>query len=226
MENKKYWEKIYKNNWQQQRFFPNEELCRFLGRNYNKNNLIKKKVLELGSGTGNNIPAFLHFNFEVTAIDISKACIKKCQKKFYKNKKIKFITMSMLDIEKIKFKFDLIADVFSSYNLNNTEGNLLLNKIYNKLNKGGTFFTYFPSKNSTSWIREKKYRYDQSTLNGFKKKNSPFYGNFGFFRFLSVDEYKKKLLKIGFKINYLEKTSRTYNNLGEYFEFIIIEAKK
>ena len=33
-------------------------------------------------------------------------------------------------------------------------------------------------------------------------------------------------MKNKFKIKYMEKTSRTYNNLKEYFEFIIVEAKK
>ena len=34
------------------------------------------------------------------------------------------------------------------------------------------------------------------------------------------------LIQKGFKIKYFEKTSRTYNNLGEYFEFLVVEAKK
>ncbi len=33
--NKKFWDKTFKNNLKSQRFFPNEELCRFLGRNFN-----------------------------------------------------------------------------------------------------------------------------------------------------------------------------------------------
>ena len=37
--NKKFWDKSFKNNLKDQRFFPNEELCRFLGRNFN----VKKK---------------------------------------------------------------------------------------------------------------------------------------------------------------------------------------
>ena len=37
--NKKFWDKSFKNNLKGQRFFPNEELCRFLGRNFN----VKKK---------------------------------------------------------------------------------------------------------------------------------------------------------------------------------------
>ena len=73
---------------------------------------------------------------------------------------------------------------------------------------------------------EKKFKYDSSTLNGFRFKSSPFFGNQGFFRFLSLKEYKKMLIKKGFKIRYLEKTTRTYNNLKEKFEFIVVEAKK
>ena len=94
-----------------------------------------------------------------------------------------------------------------------------------KLNKGGYFFSYTPSKKSTSWIKEKN-RFDNSTLKGFKRPHSPFFNNEGFFRFVYLNEYKKNLMKNKFKIKYMEKTSRTYNNLKEYFEFIIVEAKK
>ena len=75
--NKKFWDKSFKNNLKGQRFFPNEELCRFLGRNFN----VKEKkinLLELGCGTGSNINAFLHYKMNVTGIDISGKSIKIC----------------------------------------------------------------------------------------------------------------------------------------------------
>ena len=222
--NKKFWDKSFKNNLKGQRFFPNEELCRFLGRNFN---VEKKKInlLELGCGTGSNINAFLHYKMNVTGIDISGKSIEICSKKFPKNKNVKFLKIDMLDIDKLKNNFDVIVDVFSSYNLNYNQGNLLIKKIYKKLNKGGYFFSYTPSKKSTSWIKEKN-RFDNSTLKGFKRPHSPFFNNEGFFRFVYLNEYKKNLMKNKFKIKYMEKTSRTYNNLKEYFEFIIVEAKK
>ena len=70
MKNKNFWENTFKNNLKSQRNFPNEELCRFLGRNYKDKKKIK--VLELGCGTGANVPAILHHNMSLTAIDFSK----------------------------------------------------------------------------------------------------------------------------------------------------------
>ena len=99
--NKKFWDKSFKNNLKGQRFFPNEELCRFLGRNFN----VKKKkinLLELGCGTGSNINAFLHYKMNVTGIDISGKSIEICSKKFPKNKNVKFLKIDMLDIDKLK----------------------------------------------------------------------------------------------------------------------------
>ena len=90
MKNKKFWDNLYKKNWENQRIFPNEELCRFLGRNFKKKIGNKRNVLDIGCGTGNNILPFLHYGFNVIAIDVSKKCIEKCEKKFKEKKRIHF----------------------------------------------------------------------------------------------------------------------------------------
>ena len=222
MKNAIFWDKTFKTNLESQRSFPNEELCRFLGRNYKKK---KIEVLELGCGTGSNINALLHYNMNVTAVDISLESIKICKKKFKNKKNTKFLKLNMLDISKINKKFDLIIDIFSSYNLNLAENNKLIKLVYKKLKDNGIFFCYIPSKNSTSWKKEKD-KFDQSTLKSFKRKISPYYGNKGYFRFTSLKEIKKQLIINNFKILYFEIVSRTYKKTKEYFEFLVIEAKK
>ena len=72
MKNKKFWDNLYKKNWENQRIFPNEELCRFLGRNFKKKIGNKRNVLDIGCGTGNNILPFLHYGFNVIAIDMGR----------------------------------------------------------------------------------------------------------------------------------------------------------
>ena len=224
MKNKKFWENAFKNNLRSQRNFPNEELCRFLGRN----NFERKKninVLELGCGTGSNIPAFLFYNMKVTGIDFSSESIKICKRKFKFKKNVNFLNLNMLEIDKLKKNYDLIVDVFSSYNLNLKQNDTLLNKIYKKLKTNGIFFTFTPSKNSTSWVKETN-KFDDSTILNFKRKNSPYYGNKGFFRFISLSEIKKKISNKNLKIQYCETISKTYNNNKEIFQFISLEAKK
>jgi len=223
MKNSIFWEKTFKKNLNSQRNFPNEELCRFLGRNYK--NKKKINVLELGCGTGSNINALIHYNMNITGIDISKESIRICKKKYKLNKQDEFLNLDMLEINKISKKFDLIIDIFSSYNLNSEENEKLLELIHKKLKNNGIFFCYTPSKNSTSWKKEKD-KFDESTLKSFKRKISPYFGHEGYFRFSSLTEIKSKLKKNNFKIEYNEIVSRTYNNTKEYFEFIVIEAKK
>tara|TARA_A100001011_G_scaffold368879_1_gene423628 strand:- start:384 stop:1064 length:681 start_codon:yes stop_codon:yes gene_type:complete len=224
MKNKTFWQNTFKKNLKSQRNFPNEELCRFLGRNYN--NKKKIKVLELGCGSGANVPAILHHNMSLTAIDFSEIAIDLCKKKYSNYKKdLKFFCLNMLDLDKLEDSYDLIIDVFSSYNLNFKQNKMLIDKVYKKLRKKGIYFSYTPSKKSTSWIKEKD-RFDKSTLNSFKRKSSPYFGNEGFFRFVSEDELKKNFPKEKFKIKYCEKISKTYNNTKEYFEFFTLEVEK
>ncbi len=224
MKNKNFWEKTFRKNLISQRNFPNEELCRFLGRNYKSKKKIK--VLELGCGTGANVSAILHYNMSLTAIDFSKSAIELCKKKYpFKKKEIKFLQLDMLNLDKLEDDYDLIIDVFSSYNLNYEQNKILIDKIHKKLKKNGIYFSYTPSKKSTSWVKEKD-KFDGSTLNSFKRKKSPYFGNKGFFRFVSENELKKNFSKKKFKIKYCEKISKTYNNTKEYFEFFTIEVKK
>ena len=97
-----------------------------------------------------------------------------------------------------------------------------------KTKKDGIFFSYFPSKKSDTWLKEKskKNKIDNFTLKGIFRKSAPYYGNNYSLRFLNSKEYVKMLKNLKFKIKYLETTSRTYRSQKEYFEFIIVEARK
>ena len=162
---------------------------------------------------------------KVTGIDFSSESIKICKRKFKFKKNVNFSNLNMLEIDKLKKNYDLIVDIFSSYNLNLKQNDILLNKIYKKLKTNGIFFTFTPSKNSTSWFKETN-KFDDSTILNFKRKNSPYYGNKGFFRFISLSEIKKKISNKNLKIQYCETISKTYNNNKEIFQFISLEAKK
>ena len=62
--------------------------------------------------------------------------------------------------------------------------------IFNDLKYKSIFFTYTPGKNSTSWKKE-FHKFDRSTIKKFTRKQSPYYGNKGYFRFISLPEIKK-----------------------------------
>ena len=206
-----------------QRKYPNEELCRFLGRN---KKLFKKnmKCLEVGVGGGGNLMPLIDMKFKIDAIDISNTAINLLKKKY---KKINFQKMNMLDINTLNKKYDLIIDIFSSYSLDTISGEKFLSLVSKILKKKGIFFSYFPSKKSDTWIKaSKKYLIDKNTLIKIDKNKLPYYGNNYPFRFHTKKEYLKLFKKYGLKINYCETITKTYSNEKLKTNFIIVEGQK
>ena len=70
---KKYYEKNYKKfGFKFQREYPNEELVRFISRNFNKLRLHEKrkiKILETGCGSGGNLWMLAEQGFDSFGID-------------------------------------------------------------------------------------------------------------------------------------------------------------
>ena len=67
---------------------------------------------------------------------------------------------------------------------------------------------------------------DKSTLDGIRRKTSPYYGNFYPFRFMDGEDVKKFFDRERFEITYMEKVSRTYGMGTEQFAFIVFEVVK
>lgn len=224
MKSEDYFEKAYKiSGLSSQRKYPNEELCRFLGR---KKEILKKniKCLDVGVGGGGNLVPLIDMKFQIDAIDISDTAIKLLKKKF---KKVNFIKMNMTDIHSLKKKYDLIIDIFSSYALDTISGEKFLSGVNKILKKNGIFFSYFPSKKSDTWKKSsKKFLIDKNTLIKISNKNLPYYGNNYPFRFHSKKEYLKLLKKFGLKVNYCETITKTYSNEKIKANFLVIECQK
>jgi ubiquinone/menaquinone biosynthesis C-methylase UbiE len=69
------------------------------------------KVLEVGVGTGKNIPFYIE-NVEIVAIDFSKAMLAKARKKFNQNKKN--VTFLEMDVQNMEFDDNTFDCVLSS----------------------------------------------------------------------------------------------------------------
>ena len=86
MQISKKYELGYKKHGQNyQRKYPNEELCRFIGRNFNvlnKSQRKKIKILEVGCGPGGNLWMLAYEGFDVYGLDISVTSIKLAKKIF------------------------------------------------------------------------------------------------------------------------------------------------
>ena len=88
---KDYYEKNFKKyGLSFQRKYPNEELCRFIGRTFYKKNYKKKgeiKILEVGCGSGANLKMLLNEGFNAFGLDISEKSIELLKYSFKKKKK-------------------------------------------------------------------------------------------------------------------------------------------
>ena len=214
-----------------QRKYPNEEFCRFIGRNFGHLDRDDRKImgfLELGCGTGSNLWMVQNEGFVAHGIDFSQGAIQQCER-MKSHFGVQFHA-EVGDMRKLKYPdgcFSVVYDVFSTYCLDEGEIGFCLDEVTRVLKKGGRFFTYSPSKGSDVFKRSKpEDRVDDSTLDGIRIEGTPFYGNSYPFRFVSKDEARHMMTRRGFDVPYLETLSRTYKNGSEYFEFIVMEAVK
>ena len=198
-----------------QRSYPNEELCRFMGRNYFKMPFHKRKnikILEVGSGGGGNIRMISKEGFKTFGVDVSDVSVRLLEKSLSKRKlKAK---ISIGDMTKLKFKdntFDCIIDIFSSCSLNRKESFLFYKELGRVLKTKGKFFSYFPSK--------------KSTMFKFKNKKAVYKLDNTLMRFLNKNEYIKILSDYNLKTYYSEELTKTYFNGKVKFTFLVFESK-
>ncbi|HZL30496.1 MAG TPA: class I SAM-dependent methyltransferase [Pseudolabrys sp.] len=214
-----------------QRKYPNEEFCRFMGRNFFKTNLDDRshiKILEVGCGSGSNLWMVAKEGFDAYGVDISSYSLN-LAKMMLSNYEVR-ASLQLGDMTTLEFEdnsFDAVADIFSSYCLNEVEGESFIRSVHRVLKPGGKFFSFFPCKSSDAFKNHSPASLiDNSTLNGIHRASSPFYGNFYTFRFSSTEDYHSLLTRNGFNVTYLETISRSYNSQTENFSFISIEAAK
>ncbi len=233
-QSKNFYEDSYKKHGlRAQRRYPNEEFCRFMGRNFLDSDIIfdarsKLKILETGCGSGANLWMIAKEGFDTYGVDFSEESLMLAQRKLdeYQVK----AHLSVQDMSALNFRddyFDAVVDVFSSYCLNKEQGDRYLKGVQKILKPGGLFFSYFPSKGSDAYqFPEGANFVDSNTLEAIKREDSPFYGHECPFRFMHSREYEKALKALGFIVQYSEVVDKTYRNGQENFSFIVIEAKK
>ena len=226
-------QKLYEKNFQLlgfdcQRRYPNEELCRFFGRNFFFKKKIERKkikILETGCGSSGNLWMISKEGFSAYGIDFSKEAISLSKKLFKREKLIGKFTVG--DFCSMKYQsnfFDCVVDIFSSCTLDKKNGLRYVNEVNRILKKGGVFFTYFPSKKSNMFNFKSRTLYDNDTLLSLKQ-NSAYKLNHPI-RFMKLKQYCSLLIQNGFKIKYREEVMRTYFSGKEKFFFLVIEVVK
>lgn len=192
---KKIWDNLYKKK-NQFSLWPWSDLITLCSKycNFRK----KLEVLEIGCGTGANVPFFLSKNCKYTGVDISKNAINFLKKKFKnKNKNPEFVCSDYSDI-KINKKFDLIIDR-GAITCGNDLINIvkIINKIYEDLKNNGKFICI-------DWYSKKTYSYKKlkKKPNFISLKKSSL-SNLGKTYF--VDQFEIRKLFKKFKIVYLSE---------------------
>jgi SAM-dependent methyltransferase len=214
-----------------QRRYPNEEFVRFIGSRFghlDPAHRAKTRVLELGCGSGANLWMLAREGFDTHGIDLSAEALKICKLLLESwQVRARLDAADMVHLPYASSSFDIVADVFSAYCLNEMEFARCLDEIGRVTRPGGYFFSYSPSKNSDAFKNHSPAsKIDASTLEGILRASSPFAGNHYPFRFISSAEYAQMLVERGYQILSNERVGRTYRSGGEYFEFISIAAQK
>ncbi len=116
---KEYYEQSYgEMGFGAQRRYPNEELCRFMGRNLFSIPMSERsnvKVLEVGCGSGANLWMIAKEGFSTFGIDLSEESLNLCKQMMHKygvDAELSAQDMSQTNFSASEFNF--IVDVFSS----------------------------------------------------------------------------------------------------------------
>lgn len=159
-----------------------------------------KKMLELGCGNGRDSIFFSEKGIYVTAIDQAESSINNLSKKY---SDIKFVADDFVSTEQFNIDtYDYIYSRFSIHSINSEQENILLNKAYKSLNKGGKIFIEVRSIKDEFYGRGKKIGKNEYIYQGHYR------------RFIDKNEIEKNMKEIGYKIELLieDKGLAVYKN--------------
>jgi SAM-dependent methyltransferase len=212
-----------------QRRYPNEELCRFMGRHFfripgeQRRNI---RILEMGCGSGANLWMIGREGFSAYGLDLSAEAIELCRRMLQAHDTTADLKVGdMTNTGYPAAFFDAVVDVFSSNCLDNRGHSAFLDEVARVLKPGGRFFSYYPSQASDAFKNPGPAKHiDDSTLDGIRRPDAPYFGNFYTYRFTTPDAYAADLSRRRFTVEATERVSRTYRQMAEYFEFVVIDA--
>jgi ubiquinone/menaquinone biosynthesis C-methylase UbiE len=214
-----------------QRRYPNEELVRFLARNFfqlTREERTRISILDAGCGSCSNLWVIAREGFDAHGVDLSPEALRLGQlvlAEWEVGAKLKLGNLLCLPYE--KEGFDAVVDIVASYVLNLVEFNKYLSEIARVLKPSGKFFLFTPSSESSAFRNfAPAEKIDESTLNGIYRKDSPYYGNFFPFRFSDTTSLQQMFRNVGLEPQGMELLTRTYGRMTETFQFISLEGSR
>lgn len=214
-----------------QRRYPNEELIRFLARNFSaltRRERSRISILDAGCGSCSNLWAIAREGFDAHGVDISPEAIRLGRQILAEwGVEAELKVGDFLRLPYDDRSFDVVVDIFSSFVLTFTQWKDYLKEVTRVLKVNGRFFLFTPSAESDAFKKPApSTRIDDFTLNGIHREDSPYYGNFYPFRFTEVGSLPALVRELGMETESLELTSRTYNHTSENFQFISLESRR
>lgn len=215
-----------------QRLYPNEELLRCFGRNYFSEVAPAQRkamhVLEIGCGSCANLWMVAAEGFTAHGLDSSSEAIE-LGKKMLQRWEVK-AELKVGDMRELPYadkSMDCVFDIGSGNCMTSVNYEQVLKNVARVLKPGGLFFLYTPHIDSGAFTDHAPAELlDKWTLNGIKRKNSPFVGNDYAFRFESNEHMTELLKGLGFEVGYSEKVTKTYHGGKEKFSYVSLEARR
>ncbi|MCU0983578.1 MAG: methyltransferase domain-containing protein [Acetobacteraceae bacterium] len=214
-----------------QRRYPNEELLRFLAREFGSVPHAARSglsILEVGCGSGANLWMIAREGFSAHGLDLSAEGLALCREMLAGWG----VTASLRqgDMTALPYgdaSMHALVDAFSAYCLDEAGFGRFLDEVARVLAPGGRFFTFTPHKASDAFINHDPARLiDPSTLDGIRRETSPFAGNHYPFRFCTNDELGAALAARGLAVTASEQVRRSYRQGAEWFGFAVVSARK
>ncbi len=214
--NYEFWDKTFKKfDWGQ---YSSEDLIRFISINNNK--FRKKKILEIGCGTGSNFNLFLDKDADITGVDFSKIAIKKAKKRFKKEISLGRINLIHNDIRNLELKnkkFNFLVDNCTTCCLSYDETKSFYDSINKFLTKNALIYIRTFATNSWGYKLGKKISYNRFMPTQWLRGLGPQ-------RYSSINDIQK-ILNRNFKNIYIEMISRTVNNRKHSIKEWIVNAR-
>lgn len=214
-----------------QRKYPNEEFCRFMGRNFFGIDMAERskvRILEVGCGSASNLWMIAREGFDAYGVDNSSAALPLAKEMLNRYGAVAHLELGdMTALPHADNYFDAVVDVYSSYCINEQGFGRMLSEVSRVLKPGGKFFIYTPGKGSDAWTNYAPAdKLDSSTLTGIARASSAYYPSPYPFRFINLAELEDNLNAHGLSIDHAETVTRTYQRGKEFFEFVVAEATK
>jgi len=221
---KNIWEQIHlQRAWGR---YPNEELVRFIGRNFfdipeeERKNI---EILEVGCGQGANLWFLAKEGFDVYGMDISPSAIEKAEKYLNDAYNVR-ANLKAADAKELLYEnefFDIVIDCATIQHLHFKDHGKVYSEIYRILKSTSYFWSFHIEKGSWGYGTGKLINYET-----FDNLSEGPLANMEISCTPSDKDLETLLLSRGFKINSIEKYSLTYENQQKAIIHRIIEARR